>query len=249
MAAFDLDGVFDEDDYRYFYFGDARSSDAASDAEAAQVASLLNLQPGQRVLDAPCGHGRITQRLAQRGVQMVGIDRAPHFIRAAREAAAALALDIDYRLGDLRDLALAAEFDAAFNWFTGFGYFDDETDRDILRRYHAALRPGGRLLLELQNRDRLLRFFNPTSAHAHQVGPDVMVDANTFDVISGRVETTRHIIRNGQLRRTGFSTRVFAFTEIRHWLLEAGFARVEAFDRDGTPFTIESRRMAVTATR
>ena len=67
-AGFDLDGVFDED-YRYFYYGDERSSDASSDTEASQVASLLGLQPGMRVLDAPCGHGRITERLARLGCE------------------------------------------------------------------------------------------------------------------------------------------------------------------------------------
>jgi hypothetical protein len=76
MGAFDLDGVFDEDDYLHFYFGDQEASDAASDLEAGQVASLLQLQPGMRVLDAPSGHGRIAQRLAQRGCVVVGIDRA-----------------------------------------------------------------------------------------------------------------------------------------------------------------------------
>jgi SAM-dependent methyltransferase len=232
MGAFDLDGVFDEDDYLHFYFGDQEASDAASDLEAGQVASLLQLQPGTRVLDAPSGHGRIAQRLAQRGCLVVGIDRAAHFVRLARRNAEAAGVEVDYRVGDLRELELAAEFDAALNWFTGFGYFDDATDRDILRRYHRALKPGGRLLLELQNRDRLLRFFNPTSGHALEVGEDLMLDRSTFDPISGRTSTSRFIWRAGQMRRTEFSVRVFAFTEIRDWLLDAGFSDVQGVDRE-----------------
>src|SRR5438105_7783542 len=161
VGEFDLDGVFDEDDYLYFYFNDAESSDAQSDLEASQVASLLELEPGMRVLDAGCGHGRIAQRLAARGCRVVGIDRAHHFIQLAERSALARGVEVDYRVGDLRELNLASEFDAVLNWFTGFGYFDDATDRDLLRRYRASLRPGGRLLLELQNRDRVLRFFNP----------------------------------------------------------------------------------------
>jgi SAM-dependent methyltransferase len=248
VAGFDLDGVFDEDDYRYFYYNDEEASEASSDIEASQVASLLGLRPGMRVLDDPCGHGRITERLAQQGCRMVGIDRAAHFIGVAERNARARGVEVDYRVGDLRELSLAAEFDAAFNWFTGFGYFDDATDRDILRRYHAALKPGGRLLLELQNRDRLLRYFNPSSGFPHEVGTDLMLDHSTFDPISGRTTTKRFILRGGRIRRTEYSVRVFAFTEIRDWLLDAGFAGVEAFDRDGATFSIESRRMAVIAT-
>jgi SAM-dependent methyltransferase len=247
VAGFDLEGVFDDDDYRYFYFNDEKASDASSDTEASQVASLLGLRPGIRVLDAPCGHGRITERLAQRGCRMVGVDRAAHFIEVAERNAQTRGVEVDYRVGDLRELSLTAEFDAAFNWSTGFGYFDDATDRDILNRYRAALRPGGRLLLEIQNRDRLLRFFNPSSGHAHEVGADLMLDSNTFDPISGRTTTTRVILRGARMRRTRYSVRVFAFTEIRDWLRDAGFRDVEVFDRDGSAFTIESRRMAVIA--
>lgn len=248
MGEFDLEGVFDEDDYLHFYFQDGKSSDAQSDVEAGQVASLLGLHPGTRVLDAPCGHGRIAQRLAERGCEVVGIDRAAHFIRLAERNAQSLGVEVDYRVGDLRELALAPDFDAAFNWFTGFGYFNDATDRDILRRYHAALKPGGQLLLDLQNRDRLLRFFNPDSGHSRDVGEDLMLDRHTFDPISGRITTERFIWRAARIRRPKFSVRVFAFTEIRDWLLEAGFRNVRAVDREGAPFTIESRRMVVIAT-
>jgi SAM-dependent methyltransferase len=201
-----------------------------------------------RVLDAPCGHGRIAERLAQRGCVVVGIDQATHFIELAKRNAQSRGLDVDYRVGDLRELDLTAEFDAAFNWFTGFGYFDESTDRDILRRYHSALKPGGRFLLEIQNRDRVLRLFNPTSGHAVEVGDDVMLDSSRFDPISGRINTGRYIWRNGQMRQTQFSIRVFAFTEIRDWLLAARFKDVKALERDGAPLTIESRRMAAVAT-
>jgi 2-polyprenyl-3-methyl-5-hydroxy-6-metoxy-1,4-benzoquinol methylase len=54
-----------DDDYLYFYsdvLGPQRS-----DADAALISELLSLGPGMRVLDAPCGEGRISGRLAQRG--------------------------------------------------------------------------------------------------------------------------------------------------------------------------------------
>ncbi len=56
------------------------------------------------------------------------------------------------------------------------------------------------------------------------------------------------MVRAGWVRRTRFSVRLFAYTEIRDWLLDAGFSEVAGLDRDGGPLTIESRRMVVIAT-
>lgn len=64
MTASDWDAVFDED---YLYFYEAFLTPERSDREAGFVASVLGLEPGTAVLDAPCGHGRIANRLARRG--------------------------------------------------------------------------------------------------------------------------------------------------------------------------------------
>jgi cyclopropane fatty-acyl-phospholipid synthase-like methyltransferase len=63
--------IFD-DDYLYFYA--EVLSPERSDADADLVARLLSLRPGIRVLDVPCGEGRIAGRLARQGCDVIGID-------------------------------------------------------------------------------------------------------------------------------------------------------------------------------
>ena len=53
---FDMAGTFG-DDYLYFY--EESIDDAHSDADTAEILGLLDLPGGARILDAPCGHGRI----------------------------------------------------------------------------------------------------------------------------------------------------------------------------------------------
>lgn len=77
---------------------------------------------------------------------------------------------------------------------------------------------------------------------------DVLLDRHRFDVTTGRNETERFVIRGGQVRRTDFSVRFFTFTELRDWLLEAGFSAVEVTGHEGEPLTLEVRRMVVVAT-
>lgn len=62
-------------------------------------------------------------------------------------------------IGDMRELAFDAEFDAVYNYSTSWGYYDDETNFDILKRVYRTLRSGGRFLLEFIARDVLMRRF------------------------------------------------------------------------------------------
>ena len=108
------------------------------------------------VLDLACGHGRIANRLAERGARVTGLDRTPLFLEVARRDAAARGVEVDYVEGDMRELAWEGGFDRVVSWFTSFGYFDDQANRGVLGGVHGALRPGGSLLIECNNLAELL---------------------------------------------------------------------------------------------
>ena len=97
---FEFSEVFDED-YLYFY---GPHLEAVSDAQTETVWRLLKLEPGMEVLDLACGHGRIANRLAQRGVQVTGLDATPLFLEQARRDAAERGVEVDYVCGDMRSL-------------------------------------------------------------------------------------------------------------------------------------------------
>lgn len=238
MSDFDFEEVFG-DDYLHFYAGIL--TDELSDRQADLVAKLLELEPGQRVLDCPCGHGRIANRLAARGAEVVGVDITPHFLDVARQANAG----VDYRLGDMRALDFDSEFDAVINVFTSFGYFDDVTDKDVLKRLRGALKPGGKLLIEHQAAPRMLTLVG--GDHATKLDDDLLVDTTSLDVLSGRVLTERVSVRDGRVRRYHFSNRLFMPWEIAAWLREAGFDEVAVYDQEGKPFSLAARRMVVVA--
>jgi SAM-dependent methyltransferase len=244
MPRFDFDETFG-DDYLPFYL--SLLTDERNQADAEVVTRLLALRAGDRVLDAPCGHGRIANQLAAGGCDVVGVDITGRFLDLAR----ADDPSIDYRHGDLRALPVGdAEFDAALSWFTSFGYFDDDENKQVLREYARALRPGGRLLVEVLNRDNIIRRY--TSApfgYVTHVGDDVMIDQSEFDPITGRIGTDRTVSRGGRVTRSHHSVRLLAITEWVDWLHAAGFEDVQAVDHDGQPVTMASTRLVVLATR
>jgi SAM-dependent methyltransferase len=241
---FDVDDVFD-DDYLYFYA--ELLTDERAEREADLLWRLLELEPGAEVLDLACGHGRIANRLAGRGARVTGLDRSPRFLELARQDAAARGVDVEYVEGDMRSHPWTERFDRVLIWFTSYGYFGDDDNRSVLESARRALRPGGRLAIDLHNRDAFARNFLATRVLERD--GDLMVDRAAFDVTTGRDEVERAVVRGAQVRRMHYSIRVFTFTELRDWLLQAGFDEVTAYDHEGEALAFETRRMIVVAAK
>lgn len=248
MSRFDQEATFG-DDYLYFYA--AALTDERSDAETAEIIETLALRSGSRVLDAPCGHGRIANRLAAEGIEVTGVDACELFLEQARRDANALGVTVSYTEGDLRALPADGEsFDAVLCWFTSFGYFEDDDNRRVLAEYHRVLRPGGRLLIETMNRDGFIRVFAPSpQGFVTQIGDDLMVDQSTFDPLTGRLDTKRTIVRGGETRRSEHFVRFATPNELHDWLTGVGFYDVTITSRRGAPLTLDSRRLVVVATK
>ncbi|HET7047497.1 MAG TPA: GNAT family N-acetyltransferase [Solirubrobacteraceae bacterium] len=233
-----------DDDYLYFYadlFGPERS-----DAEAELVARLLKLEPGMRVLDVPCGEGRIAGRLARMGCEVVGVDYTEAWIALARKQYPEGA----FHRGDMRSLEYDQEFDAVVNWFTSFGYFDRLTNDRVLGSFARALRPGGNLLLEVHNPWRLQRLTalaGGSSAYVVDRDGDMMADRATYDGETSTSRTERFIVRDGHLRRLEFTLEQVPGPELANRLERAGFAKVALFGEGGSTFGPDSRRLIALA--
>jgi ubiquinone/menaquinone biosynthesis C-methylase UbiE len=239
---FDSDEVFDED-YLYFY---VPRLDETTDADVATITRLLDLDARADVLDLACGHGRIANRLAARGMRVAGLDATPLFLDEARRDAAARGVEVEYVQGDMRELPWEDDsFDCVLSWFTSFGYFGDEHNRRVLGEARRVLRPGGMVMLELNNLVELLPRWLP-SVVVERDG-DFSIDRSTFDPTTGRATTERVLVRAGHVRRFVFSVRMFVAVELRDWLLGAGFTSVDFYGSDGAPMTAESRRMIALA--
>jgi hypothetical protein len=78
---------------------------------------------------------------------------------------------------------------------------------------------------------------------------DLQVDRHRFDLLTGRAETDRFIVRDGRVRVVRFSVRAFTFTELREWLLDAGFSSVDVSGQEGEALDLQVRRMVIVATR
>jgi len=125
------------------------------------IVGALELKKREWILDLACGKGRHSLELARRGFSRVtGLDYTEDYLKKAREIKEAENLNVRLVQGDMRDIPFDAEFDAAYNYFTSFGFFADEKDNEkVIASVAKALKPGGRFLLETINRDQMIRNF------------------------------------------------------------------------------------------
>jgi trans-aconitate 2-methyltransferase len=109
-----------------------------------EVLARLELRGDERVLDAGCGPGEVTEALIARLPRghVIAVDASPRMVAAAR---ARLGDRADVRLADLLELALDEPVDAVLSTATFHWIKDHER---LFTRLRAALRPGGRLVAQ-----------------------------------------------------------------------------------------------------
>jgi SAM-dependent methyltransferase len=211
------------------------------------IVKALDLPAGAKVLDLCCGQGRHSLELARRGFQVVGVDLSEALLYAARKRAESEGLSVTFLHCDMREIDFADEFDAVINMFTSFGYLESEAeDEKVLGKVAQALKSGGKFLLDVVNRDRLVRDFQAREWHAADEGW-LVLEERTFDHLSGRMETRWVCVaRDGVRYERLSSVRLYTASELRTMLERAGLKVTNLFgDYDGSPYSWDSQRLIV----
>lgn len=100
----------------------------------------------ERILDVPCGNGRIHPFLRKFNYRVEGFDISRSLVEEARERGN------NCWAGDMRDPeSYRGKYDIIVNWFSSFGYFNHEENVQVMENFYGALNEGGILLLDFPN--------------------------------------------------------------------------------------------------
>lgn len=204
-----------------------------SEEEANALIELLELSPGDELLDVPCGTGRISIPMARRGIHVTGVDMTEALLDDAR--AAGEGLPVTWHLGDMRHLPWSGRFDVALNFWGSFGYFDDAGNAAFAAEVCNALRPGGRFVIEVPATETMAARYQ---RHMWTpVGEVTLLEERVWHPVSGRVEQTWTFLRDGHTTTRHSSIRFYSCPELCNLLRGAGFT---SFDPrggvDGRPY-------------
>jgi SAM-dependent methyltransferase len=144
---------------------------------------------------------------------------------------------------DMRRLPFAdASFDAVLNLFHAFGYLEDEAqDELVLAEVARVLRPGGRFLQELANREALVRDWHDSRVLRND-GELVVVQERTLDLRASR-DLARYTLVGPDGRRTTreVAIRLYTLTELAAMMERAGLELLEVNGGlDGGPLELDS---------
>lgn len=218
-----------------------------SRADAAYIDETLGLSPGERVLDLACGHGRIANLLGGE-YDVHGLDISADLLDIARENAPSPAdATPAYVRGDMRTLPYADNsFDAIYNVFNSFGYFDDETNGAIVGEIARVLDEDGRLLMEIVDRDNVVRTLS--DSRVYHMDDLFVADELTFDPETGRQIVDRVVAREDGIEQFQYVLRLYSVTEIRSLLERHGLKMVNLDgDLRGSEYSIETKSISLLA--
>ena len=241
--------AFFDEDYLKIYRPQFTAERTA--AETGFIADSLRAPVGGEVLDLACGFGRHAIGMAKLGYKVTGLDFNPRYLEIAAADAAAAGAQVTWCTGDMRALGFDRAFDAIYSYFTSFGYFDDDENERVLAGIARALRPGGSLLLEMMNRDRLLTHPQQRTWSQREDGA-LLMEETTLEWVTSRVISRQHLIdpQGGTQVTKEFSLRTYTCAELSALLRRQGLSvRSVHGGIEGQPYVPDSRRLAIVAER
>jgi len=182
----------------------------------------------RRVLDAACGTGRHAVAFARMGFEAAGADVSPAMVEKARAHASETGTRAEFRVAGFGGLADAfrAPFDAVTCLGNSLPHLGGEAAlRATLADFRAVLRPGGVLVVQNRNYDRLLRErarFQPPGGHGTPDGEVVFLRITDY-ICEERVDfTILTLTRSGG--RWDLEARTTPLRPLRRSVLEAALS-------------------------
>ncbi len=183
------------------------------------------------LLDLGCGPGLYAAPFTRLGHTYIGLDFSPACIEYAVEKAPAGA---DYRLGDIRTLEYGGGYGLALYIFGALNIVKTEDAQSILQKIHAALAPGGKIIVEASTLDAVDQIGNqPSMWYSAETGlfcavPHLCLMETFWDEETSTATERFYIVESasGQVTRHAASTVGYTEEQLAEMLEKAGFGHI-----------------------
>jgi SAM-dependent methyltransferase len=223
--------------------------------EADFLVKTLVCARDARLLDVPCGNGRLSFALAKRGFRVTGVDISEEFIEEANDLttgvdnppADAGGPDPEFILGDMRYLELESNYDGAFCFGNSFGFMDYEAMENFLGGIRKALKPGARFIVNsAMAAESVLPDFEEQSCH--EIEDIVVTIKERYAASESCIDSEYVFEHDGKTESRKARHWIYTVAEIQRMLTRAGFKVIDCYGSlKSEPFKLGSRELFVVA--
>jgi SAM-dependent methyltransferase len=209
--------------------------DEYDDRLIAFLMAALDLEPGDQLLDLASGSGVHGVKLGQQGLGVTGVDISPSLVAHANELVREAGVEgVAFIVGDMREPPCASSFDAVTILSHSFGFFGPEGDVVVLRAIKAALFPGGRFLLDLNDPESLAR---SRQGWSELDGGFLLSDTRYDPLACVRTTDFRYIDAEGRVNVTQEPERIrlYSVPELTQLFTSAGLELEAIYGRTALP--------------
>lgn len=216
--------------------------DERTEKDVDFIIDVLNLSKEVKVLDLFCGTGRHSIELAKRGYKSVGIDISNSFLNTARKNAEEIGVSPLFIQGDVREINFVNSYDGIINMYNSFGYFSDKENKKVLEKVYNSLKKNGRFLIELLNKNWLLKNFRARDEYIFN-GVKIVEEREFDSRLSRNIFTIKRYGKDGIDVKKGL-WRFYTAQELMNILSDFGFRFIAGYDNlDKEPLKEDSRLM------
>jgi 2-polyprenyl-3-methyl-5-hydroxy-6-metoxy-1,4-benzoquinol methylase len=215
-------------------------------AEAEFLSQQLKCAPGSHVLDVPCGNGRLSFELAQRGLQVTGIDISEEFIEEARSILKNVSgAQLDFVLADMRQVEGTHVYDGAYCFGNSFAFLGHDETENFLSALARALKPGARFIIETgMAAESVLPDFEEQSCH--ELGDLSLTIKERYLAEESCIDSEYIFERDGKKETRVAREWIYTTAEIRWMLTRAGFEVLNLYaSLKCEPYKLGSRELII----
>jgi len=193
-------------------------------AEAEFLIQQLNCPQGAQVLDVPCGNGRLSFELANRGRHVTGVDISKEFIQEARSRLNDNEVNgrLDFILSDMRQVKGTETFDGAYCFGNSFAFLGHDQTETFLEALARTLKPGARFIVETgMAAESVLPDFEEQSCH--ELGDLSLTIKERYVAEESCIDSEYIFERSGKKETRVAREWIYTVAEMRRMLARAGF--------------------------
>ena len=181
------------------------------------------------VVDFCCGVGDILEGFERKGCETYGVDFSAYYVKKANEKHA----QKNVVQGDAIVINFNKTFDLSINWFSSFGYFDDNKNQQLLNNIFKHTKTGGKFILEIYNSYDVIRNFKPLLEYEKTYKEEIVKIKRKSNYLINE----RKLIQNwsftyqGQTFNYETENQIYFIDEIIKKMEKSGFKNIKVLER------------------